>query len=172
MTTIGVTLEVPDPWATELQRYRVGLGDASGEGIPAHITLLGPVDVERELLPDVLSHLEKVATGHGTFPVRLSGTGSFRPVSPVVFVHVAAGGDGCAELAEAVRTGPLGVDSDFPYHPHVTIANDVADEILDRAADDHAGFECSFTVDHLRVYHYVPDVGWVPLADLPLAGED
>ncbi len=171
MTTIGVTLEVPDPWASELQRYRLGLGDTSGEGIPAHITLLGPVDVEREMMPDVLSHLEKVATRHGSFSVGLRGTGSFRPVSRVVFIRVAEGADGCAALAEAVRTGPLGFDSEFSYHPHVTIAHDVADEVLDRAAREHSDFECSFAVDHLRVYHYAPRAGWVPLADLPLSEE-
>ena len=168
MTTIGVTLELPDPWATDLQQYRLRLGDASGEGIPAHITLLGPVDVEPLLMDEVLAHLGKVAANQCGFSIRLRGTDSFRPLSPVVFVHVDEGRDGCAALAEAVRSGPLGVDTEFPYHPHVTIAYDVDDVVLDRAHRELADFSCAFAVDHLRVYELHEVRGWMPLADIPL----
>ncbi len=168
MTTIGITLELPDPWATDLQQYRLSLGDTSGEGIPAHITLLGPVDVVPELLDDVLGHLAKVVAAQGCFSVRLQGADSFRPVSPVVFVHVEEGGESCAALAEAVRSGPLGFDWEYPYHAHVTIAHGVEDSVLDRAEREFAGFGCEFTVDHIRVYHHQADEGWLPLTDLPL----
>ena len=70
------------------------------------------------------------------FRIRLRGTGTFRPVSPVVFVMVAEGISGCEQLAVSVRRGPLAVDLQFPYHPHVTVAHHLADGSLDRAFDD------------------------------------
>ena len=86
MATIGVSVAVPEPWGAELQRYRVGLGDQSAAGIPTHITLLPPVDVEDDLLPVIEQHLQATARQITSFPVRLRGTGSFRPISPVVFL--------------------------------------------------------------------------------------
>ena len=67
------------------------------------------------------------------FDIELRGTGTFRPVSPVVFVQLARGIGGCERLEQRVRPGPLTRDLPFPYHPHVTVAHDVADEALDRA---------------------------------------
>ena len=43
--------------------------------------------------------------------MRLRGTGTFRPVSPVVFVNVAEGISRCELLADAVRRGPLEIDA-------------------------------------------------------------
>ena len=110
MTTIGVSLAVPDPWGSELQRYRVALGDESASGIPTHITLLSPIDVEDHLLPAIDEHLSGVAAAARPYPVRLRGTGSFRPVSPVVFLNVVQGFSCCELLASAVRQGPLAIE--------------------------------------------------------------
>ena len=59
------------------------------------------------------------------FVVTLVGTGTFRPVSDVVFVQVVDGARACDRLQEQVRTGPLERRLGFPYHPHVTVAHDV-----------------------------------------------
>ncbi len=40
MSTIGVAIAVPEPWAGELQRYRASFGDPLAEAIPTHITLV------------------------------------------------------------------------------------------------------------------------------------
>ena len=58
---------------------------------------------------------------------------------------LAEGISGCEQLAFSVRRGPLEVDLAFPYHPHVTVAHHLADAQLDRAFDELASFECSFT---------------------------
>jgi 2'-5' RNA ligase len=81
-----------------------------------------------------------------SFEVVLRGGGSFRPTSPTVFVPLVSGGDDCARLAARVRAGPLDRSLRFPYHPHVTVAHDLPDDTLDRAAKALAGFEASFTV--------------------------
>ena len=65
--------------------------------------------------------------------VTIAGTGTFRPVSPVVYINVEEGFDSCVDLHEKLQTGPLQRDLPFSYHPHVTIAHDVAPESLDEA---------------------------------------
>jgi 2'-5' RNA ligase len=96
------------------------------------------------------------------FDIHLRGTGTFRPVSPVVFVTLAEGISHCELLADAVRQGPLAVDLDFPYHPHVTIAHHLDDPTLDRAFDELATFECRFAVDAFSLYVHDTEAGWQP----------
>jgi len=138
--TIGVALAIPEPWASELQDYRTAVGDTTATMIPTHITLIPPIEVAEDDLPVVEKHLTEVASGSAAFHVHLRGTGTFRPVSPVVFVTVVEGISACEQLAAALRRGPLSVDLQFPYHPHVTIAHHLPDEILDRAFGDLADF--------------------------------
>lgn len=171
MTTIGVSLAVPDPWGAELQRYQVSLGDGDAAAIPTHITLLPPIDVEDHLLPDISSHLQESAQACAPFPVRLRGTGTFRPVSPVVFLNVVEGISGCELLAASVRGGPLAVEVAFPYHPHVTVAHHLGEDVLDRAFDELASYELTFGVDRFVLYQHQDHSGWVPQEYYPLTGE-
>lgn len=168
VTTIGVAVAVPDPWGRQLQDYRAGLGDVSAEGIPTHITLMPPYVVDDEQLPRVEQHLAEAAAQNAAFTIHLRGTGTFRPVSPVVFVVVVEGISACEQLAFLIRRGPLGAELQFPYHPHVTVAQDLDDRCLDKAFSDLAPFECTFTVDHFSLYVHDPDTGWHPTRDFQL----
>jgi 2'-5' RNA ligase len=170
MTTIGVSVPVPDPWGADLQRYRVALGDDDAAGIPTHITLLPPIDVEDHLLPEIADHLQDVAQQGVPYPVRLRGTGTFRPVSPVVFLNVVQGISCCEVLASAVRRGPLAVETQFPYHPHVTVAHHLDEDVLDKAFDDLGDYDLAFGVDRFVLYHHEDDRGWVPQRDFLLTG--
>lgn len=168
MTTIGVSVAVPDPWGSELQDYRVQLGDPTAAAIPTHITLLPPIDVDDDLLPSIGDHLATVAAATPPFAVHLRGTGSFRPVSPVVFVNVVEGISSCEVLASAVRRGPLAIDAQFPYHPHVTVAHHLSEELLDRAFEDLGSFDCRFTVGQVSLYEHRDGRGWAPVRDFVL----
>lgn len=162
MTTIGVAVPVPEPWGTRLQDYRKELGDETADTIPTHVTLLPPVDVDDSLLADIETHLGAVAAATDAFSMRLRGTGTFRPVSPVVFVGVVSGISECEQLALAVRRGPLAIDAEFPYHPHVTIAHHLPDLLLDRAFEEQKGFEADFEVDGFLLYLHDDERGWTP----------
>ena len=170
MTTIGVSVAVPDPWGTDLQDYRVGLGDPTAAGIPTHVTLLPPIDVDESLMPEIHEHLADVAAFCRPFDLRLRGTGTFRPVSPVVFVNVVEGISCCEVLASVVRRGPLAIDAQFPYHPHVTVAHHLDEPLLDRAFEELGGFDCRFTVDHFSMYVHESHAGWTPVKDYLLDG--
>ncbi|QCX28315.1 2'-5' RNA ligase family protein [Nocardioides jishulii] len=161
MQTIGVAIALPEPWASDLQEYRVDLGDETAYSIPTHITLIPPTEVGDDLT-DVVAHLEQVAASQKSFRIHLRGTGTFRPVSPVVFVAVADGIAGCEQLAASVRTGPLQVELEFPFHPHVTVAHHLDEATLDRAYAELASFDCSFEATEFHLYLHDEGSGWVP----------
>ena len=167
---IGVAIAVPAPFDAVLQTARARSGDPLAPSIPPHITLLGPTVVEPGQLDEVSAHLAAVAAGVDPFVLHLRGTGSFRPVSPVVFVQVAQGIAQCERLESAVRSGPLAQDVRFNYHPHVTVAHEVDDDALDRAFAGMAHYEAQFTVDAFQVYEHGDDGVWRPVRDYPLDG--
>jgi 2'-5' RNA ligase len=166
--TIGVAIAIPEPWASELQDYRTSVGDTTATQIPTHITLIPPAEVDDAELDAVTTHLADAASTVEPFDIHLRGTGTFRPVSPVVFVTLAEGISACELLADAVRRGPLAVDLDFPYHPHVTVAHHLDDATLDRAFDELADFECRFPVDSFSLYVHDPQAGWQPTREYGL----
>ena len=170
MTTIGVAIAVPAPWGAELQEYRRALGDDTAEGILTHITLMPPHDADPDQLPVVEQLLAEASATNSAFTIHLRGTGSFRPVSPVVFVVVVEGISGCEQLALSVRRGPLATERQFPYHAHVTAAHRLDDHLLDRAFKELSDFECEFEADHFSLYVHDASVGWRTTRDFPLTG--
>jgi len=160
MTMISVSIAVPAPFAGELQRLRASFGDPSAKSIPAHVTLLSPTEIPAERVPAIHEHLQRVAGGQQPFTMLLRSTGTFRPISPVVFVQVAGGISACERIERAIRTGPLGRDVAFYYHPHVTVAHHVADEAMDRAFDELATYECSFEVSSFELVEHGEDLVW------------
>lgn len=168
VTMVGVSIPVPAPFALQLQQRRASYGDAQADMTPAHITLLGPTDVADGDFADLVEHLREAARAVDPFVVVLRGTGTFRPVSDVVFVQVARGISACEQLEQAIRKGRWGAEPAFPYHPHVTVAHDVGEAQLDRAFDELAHFVATFEVRSFQLY--IRDGGgtWVPVRDFRL----
>lgn len=160
MTTFGVVIDIPEPLSGSLQSARRLFGDPEALTIPPHITVVAPVTIEPAEMPEVVEHLERIVAGTNPFRVHLRGTATFRPVSPVVFVALAEGISHCEQLERRVRSGPLSIELRFPYHPHVTIAQDVDESDLDRAFRLMADFDEQFTVDHVSLYE-LEDSGWI-----------
>lgn len=165
---LGVAVPVPEPWGGHLRRLRVDYGEARARHIPTHITLLPPTRLRPGEVAGVRAHLSRVAARHTSFEVILRGTGTFRPISDVVFVQVALGVANCEELEREVRSGLLARELPFPYHPHVTLAHDLPRTVLDRAFADLAGFSCSFRVGAFRLYGHGGDGRWAPVEDFAL----
>jgi len=165
--TIGVSIAVPEPHGSLLQERRAGFGDAAAHGIPTHVTLLPPTEVDSAALPAVEAHLVEVASAGRPFPMRLSGTGTFRPLSPVVFVQVVEGAEACTWLQKQVRdaSGPMARELQFPYHPHVTVAHSIADEAMDRAFAALADYEADWPCTGFALYEQGPDAVWRKLRE-------
>jgi len=168
MPTIGVSVAVPEPWGDELQQYRIDMGDEAARHIPTHVTLLPPQEVVDDDMEDMVAHLKRVAAAVQPFRVHLRGTGTFAPVSPVVFIGVVEGISQCEQLAAEVRRGPLAIEREFPYHPHVTVAHHLPDGQLDRAFSDLEAFDAVFGVDEMWLYLHDEASGWQPAHAFPL----
>ncbi len=168
---IGVAIEVPQPHGAHLQRWRQRLGDPLAMRVPPHVTLLPPTGIPGERLPVVEEHLRRIAAEEGPFTITLRGTGTFRPVSPVTFVQLAAGISDCERLEARVRSGPLFRQIKFNYHPHVTIAQDVDDAELERGFTALATYTATFEVWGFTLFEEGPDRVWRPQRDFPF-GQD
>ncbi|MFC0601175.1 2'-5' RNA ligase family protein [Streptomyces palmae] len=174
--TLGVSIVVPEPYGSFLQERRAGFGDPAAYSIPTHVTLLPPTEVEQARRPEVEEYLKKVAAAGRSFPMRLAGTDTFRPLSPVVFVRLVEGAEECARLQERVRagSGPCARELQFPYHPHVTVAHGIDEESMDRAQRELRDFEAAWTIGGFALYEQGADGVWrldreYPFADCPTA---
>jgi 2'-5' RNA ligase len=163
LTAIGVLLAIPEPHGGELRLRRTGYGDPQAAAVPTHVTLLPPTEVDHSALPDIERHLASVAERTRPFRIRLRGTGTFRPVSQVVFVRVERGLTHCLRLEAQVRAGVLDRDLQFPYHPHVTVAHDLDQAMLDKAQQELADYEAEFEIAGFGLYHRGPGAAWCTL---------
>ncbi|MGX1544973.1 2'-5' RNA ligase family protein [Streptomyces adustus] len=170
--TIGVSIAVPEPHGSALQELRAGFGDAAAHAIPTHITLLPPTEIDGALVPAVEAYLVEVAGIGRAFPLRLSGTGTFRPLSPVVYMRIVAGAESCAWLQQQIRaaSGPVARELQFPYHPHVTVAHGIDDAAMDRAFDELADYEADWLCTGFALYEQGPDGVWRKLREFPFGG--
>ena len=91
--------------------------------------------------------------------VTIAGTGTFRPVSPVVFLNVEDGFGDCVNLHRKLSR-PLKRELPFAYHPHVTVAHDVAPESLDEAETVLKDYRASFPVASMGLYEHDDNGIW------------
>ena len=166
--TVGVAIAIPEPHATVLTNWRRRVGDPAADKIWPHVTLLPPTPVDADTLEDIDAHLKDAAVHCEPFVMHLSGTGTFRPTSPVVFIQIARGVSDCEVLEARIRTGPLHRDLEFPYHPHVTVAQDIEDNRLDDAYDGLEDFVARFSVGAFGLFSRDGDGRWEWRTTFPL----
>lgn len=160
---VGVAIEIPEPYSKSLQRAREHCGDRLALLIPPHVTLVGPTIIERDRLLELEDHLSAVSEQHQKFSLKLGGTDTFRPISPVAFVKVISGSLQCDLLQTDLRQGLLSQDLRFPYQPHITIAHEVSDFQLDAALKLMEGFQASIEVTSFSLYEHGDDQVWRPI---------
>jgi 2'-5' RNA ligase len=169
--TIGVAVPIPEPFLGELGAYRERFGDPLAHAIVAHITLVPPMQVaDADHLASVLAHLGDVVGRQVPFPLVLAGAGTFRPVSPVVFVPLAQGEDEVRSIEAAIRVGPLHRPLTFPYHPHVTVAHDLDEAWLDQAFTAMEPYRAAFEVASLALFVRGVDGVWRQRVEFPFGG--
>lgn len=166
--TVGVSIAIPEPHGELLRDKRRSFGDEMADRIPSHITLAPPLVVDEGGVESLAHDLAELADVFQPFTVSLLGTGTFRPISPVVFIAVSEGIAQIETLAEGVRKAIGAPDPEFPFHPHVTIAHNVPDAALDEALHDLIDFRCSFDVDAFHLYVDDAEQGWLPTSTFPL----
>lgn len=161
---LGIVIAVPEPWSSTIARIRSQGGDAAADKITPHITLLPPTPVEREQRERVLTHLQSVAESFAPFNLQLGGVETFEPISPVSFLAVTEGADKCAELAQAINAGPLSFEPRFPYHPHVTLAQDLPPQEQQQISEAAQDLQVAWTVPGFRLDRVDADGNYTSMA--------
>jgi 2'-5' RNA ligase len=167
---LGIVVPLPEPLAQLLVDWRSKVGDPQANVVPPHVTLLPPTEVPVADRAAISAHLAEVAQAHPPFDMHLAGTGTFSPVSDVVFVAVARGIGNCELIANDVRQGPLARILSFPYHPHVTVAHDVPPDMLELAYSGLSDLSAEFRVDHFTEFEQTAGGAWAIAREYPLTG--
>ncbi len=165
---VGIIVALPEPLAAEVTAYRHSFGDSLAAVIPAHITLITTTPIGD--WAETVRHVRHVAARQRPFQVSVRGTGSFRPVSEVVYLQLRSGFDECVQLHQELRSGPLARDLVFDFHPHITVAHDISPAGLDEAARTLAEFEATFPVTGMGLYVHDDSGVWLLKEELKFGG--
>lgn len=162
---VGVVLPIPEPARTEIDGLRRALGDGALGRIPPHLTLVPPVNVRDEAVPDALALLrEAAAATPPRLTLRLGPPLSFLPVNPVVYLLVAGMVDEVHALRERVFRPPLERDLSWPFVPHVTLADEADEDRIGDAMSALADYEIDVDIGAVQILEE-RDRQWVVLAE-------
>jgi 2'-5' RNA ligase len=166
---LGVALLVPAPVATELDGLRRALGEESLGRIPAHITLVPPVNVNDVDLPDALAVLREAAAAGGPLRLELGPPTTFHPVTPVVYLAVGGDLEGLHALRERVFRPPLSRPLSHTFVPHATLADEMDPARIPPALSTLAAYRAEVTVDRIHLLREGRGRVWRAVADAPFA---
>jgi 2'-5' RNA ligase len=169
---LGVLLLVPQPLATELDGLRRAIGALERERVPPHLTLVSPINVRVADIPVALDAVRRAAAeAGGPLDLELGPATSFAPDTPTV--HLAVGGPGLERLTalqHAINaSAPFTRPRSHEWVAHVTLAQEVAPEAIERICTAIGEWRASVTFDRVHVLRQNPDHVWVPIADASLA---
>ena len=164
---------IPDPLGAFLDRLRLDLTPLCNPH--AHVTVLPPRPISCECdLKKLALALETESRIENPFDITLGEIEIF-PVTNVIYLSLARGESRLHKLHEHLNIGPLQYTCPFPYHPHITVAQDLtgeqAQELAIAARDRWQAYDGPrrFTVEWLSFVQNVAPGMWVDLARIPLA---
>jgi 2'-5' RNA ligase len=166
---LGVALLLPAPDAASVDTLRAALGDPALGRIPAHLTLVPPVNVREDRLDEALGVVRAAAAdAAGPLALTLGPVDTFLPVNPVAYLAV--GGDlaGLEALREGVFQDPLARPLTWPFVPHVTVADEAPPERIEAAVVALAPYRVDVVCTHVHVLEEGTGRVWTPIADARL----
>jgi 8-oxo-dGTP pyrophosphatase MutT (NUDIX family)/2'-5' RNA ligase len=157
-----VVVPLPEPVGTYVQAWRRALCEPTRERIVPHVTLAPPQSVPEEQVPAAVALVDRAAAAGVPGVVTLQGAATFLPDSPVTYLVVAEGGPALAALEGGLRAEPLSRRT-HPFHPHVTVAQELPPADLEAAAADLADFHAAFQLGEIALMVQGGDRAWRPL---------
>ncbi len=156
---------LPVAAATEIDGLRRALGDGTLGRIPAHLTLVPPVNVADDDLPAALDVLRDAARQTPPLNLRLGPAATFHPETPVVYLAVGGDVDGLQSLRDRVFRPPLERTLSRAFVPHVTVADDVDPERIPAAVAALADYVVDVSIDGVHLLEEGRGRVWRPIAD-------
>ncbi|WP_165788055.1 2'-5' RNA ligase family protein [Arthrobacter glacialis] len=165
--SLGVIISLPAALAAEISARRAVYQGPDAAVVPPHITLVSGRTTDT--WEKAAEHVRSVAATAAPFVISLRGTGTFEPVSPVVYLNVARGGAECTELHEQLLAGPLEHLLEFDFLPHLTVAHDLDEPAMTLAKSEMATFNADFEVGSIGLFDHLGG-GWELREELSLGG--
>ncbi|MGI8989224.1 MAG: 2'-5' RNA ligase family protein [Bryobacteraceae bacterium] len=162
---------IPDPLGLFLDNLRIEM--APGCKPHAHVTILPPRPVTGKG-SRAAAELEYGLGNFAAFAIELGRIEVF-PVSDVIFLSIARGAETFRRMHASLNRGGVKFEETFPYHPHITLAQNIRPEQVDglRALAAHRWDEYTgsrvFQVENLAFVRNDRDCEWVDLANISLA---
>lgn len=164
---LGVALLLPAPLDAEVDGLRRALGDKTFGRIPAHLTLVPPVNVREDRLGEALAVLRRAAAATRPFTIALGPPATFMPDGPTVYL--AAGGAEVEALRNRVFVDPLARSLTWPFVPHVTLADEADPERIEGALVVLRDYQADVTFRRVHLLRESPGRVWTPVADAAFA---
>jgi len=164
---LGVALLLPPPVCHEVDGLRWALGDPALGRIPSHVTLVPPVNVREDAVPDALDVLRRAAAESRPFRLTLGPVATFLPVNPVAYLAVGGDLEALHALRNRVFAPPLERPLTWPFVPHVTIADEAGPERIEAAVVALADFAAEVVFDCVHLLQQFDSRVWRPIADAP-----
>ena len=167
---LGVAVLLDPPVSHEVDGLRRAVGDPSLYRIPAHITLVPPVNVRHDDLPSALAILQRAAATTRPAPLTLTlgAVTSFLPANPVLYLAVGGDLEGLRALRDAVFAPPLERKLSWPWVPHLTLADGAPEERIASALAALKDYSAIAVIDRVVLLEEGPGRRWTPLADAAL----
>jgi 8-oxo-dGTP pyrophosphatase MutT (NUDIX family)/2'-5' RNA ligase len=164
---LGVIARLPEPLGIHVQSWRRALGDPAAGRIAPHLTLAPPQTVAERELDRAVALVERAAAEAVPFLVELDGAATFLPDNPAAYLVVREGGPALQALEVALQASPLDRRT-HPFHPHVTVTQDLPPDRIEAAAAELGGFRAAFPVRDVALMGEERDRTWRPLATVPV----
>ncbi len=170
---MGVVLLLPSDVTAAVDGIRRACGDRSLGRVPAHVTLVPPVNVRAAALDAAGAVVRAAAAAAAPFELTLGPAATFHPVTPVA--HLGVGGDleALSRLRAAVHVPPLDPVERFPFVPHVTLVDGAPEARLLALVDALVAPLATFVVDAVHLLEERRDDDgvrrWRPVVSVPFA---
>jgi 2'-5' RNA ligase len=170
LNVFALVIYIPEPLGTFLD-------DLRRELVPhynphAHVSVLPPrpLSVEWQVAS---GQVRSLAETWAPFEVELTDIAVF-PNTDVIYIEVGAGGSELRAMHAAMNSGALACNEPFPYHPHITLAQELppagvtaARELAVRRWEEFQGPR-QFRADRAVFVQNAVDNIWIDLAEYPL----
>ncbi len=168
----ALVVYIPDPLGRFLDDLRKELVPAC---LPrAHVTMLPPRPISGNV-PEAMEHARTFVTGFAPFDI-VAGEVEIFPETDVIYIGIQQGEAELREVYRALNRGPLSFREPFPYHPHITLAQELPQDrvkpLYELARKRWAAFPHSRRIRAERAC-FVQSTSactWVDLAEFKLTG--
>lgn len=171
VNSYAVVSYIPEPLGSYLDQMRRELVP---DCVPhAHVTIL-PARSLAVSAEEAWRLIRDRAEAFPVFEVETGGIEVFENTF-VAYVAVRKGWDELVALHDALSQGPLWFEEPYPYHPHITVAQDFDPALLWEIAEkarrlwERFPYPRSFLVDSLTFVQATSDNRWLDLAHCRLA---